>query len=64
METRRELEIQDYTDLSGHMAARPLKFVKDKDDCGWLCDKRVNPEGNLREQGCWRCDEMTFTAGG
>jgi hypothetical protein len=60
METAREVEIQDYSELCGHMATRPLKFVKDRENYGWLCDKYVNPNANLREQGCWRCDEMAF----
>jgi hypothetical protein len=60
MNTTQEMEIQDYTYLSGHMAARPLKFVKDGNNYGWLCDKFVDPGRDLREQGCWRCDEMPF----
>lgn len=55
--------VDDYTDLCGHTAARPLKYVKDKEGYGWLCDKNVNPNLNLRDQGCWRCDEMAFPTG-
>jgi len=47
-----------------HKPARPLKFVKDRDGNGWLCDKDVDPKIDLREQGCWRCDEMAFPDGG
>ena len=47
-----------------HKPARPLKFFKDKDGVGWLCDKDVDPHKDLREQGCWRCDEMAFPDGG
>ena len=47
-----------------HKPARPLKFFKDKDACGWLCDKDIDPEKDFREQGCWRCDEMAFPDGG
>lgn len=45
-------------------AARPLRFVKDGDGNGWLCDADVDPDKDLREQGCWRCDEMAFPDGG
>jgi hypothetical protein len=47
-----------------HKAARPLRYFKDKDGYGWLCDKDVDPKKDLREQGCWRCDEMAFPTGG
>ena len=47
-----------------HKPARPLKYFTDKDGYGWLCDKGIDFEGDLREQGCWRCDEMAFPAGG
>lgn len=51
-------------DFVPHTAARPMKYVKDRDGNGWLCDKSADPNGNLREQGCWRCDEMAFPTGG
>lgn len=60
-----EIEYEDY-DLSTtdtHKPARPMKFFKDKDGCGWLCDKDVDPDGDLAAQGCWRCDEVTFPIG-
>jgi len=47
-----------------HKPARPLKYFKDKDGNGWLCDRDINTVGDLREQGCWRCDEMAFPDGG
>jgi roadblock/LC7 domain-containing protein len=61
----KEIETEDY-DLSStdtHRPARPMKFFKDKDGCGWLCDKDVDPDGDLAAQGCWRCDEVTFPVG-
>jgi len=47
-----------------HRPARPLKYVKDKDGNGWLCDADVDPGEDLSKQGCWRCDEMAFPDGG
>jgi hypothetical protein len=47
-----------------HVPARPLKFFKDANGYGWLCDKDIDPDGDLRAQGCWRCDEMAFPDGG
>ena len=47
-----------------HKPARPLKFFKDSNGDGWLCDTNIDPKGDLRAQGCWRCDEMAFPAGG
>jgi hypothetical protein len=47
-------------DFSG----RPLEYVKDRDGNGWLCDKGVDKSRDLREQGCWRCDEVSFPYGG
>jgi hypothetical protein len=37
-----------------HKPARPLKFFKDREGYGWLCDKGIDPVKDLREQGCWR----------
>ena len=59
-----DIRVEDYTYLYGHTATRPLKFFRDKDGNGWLCDKGIDPAGDLREQGCWRCDEMAFPIGG
>ena len=56
-------EREDMT-TDSHKPARPLKFFKDKEGCGWLCDKNIDPGKDLREQGCWRCDEMAFPDGG
>ncbi len=47
-----------------HKPARPLKFFKDKDGCGWLCDKDVDPDADFAAQGCWSCDEVAFPMGG
>jgi hypothetical protein len=47
-----------------HKPARPLKYFKDNEGFGWLCDKDIDPGRSLREQGCWRCDEMAFPTGG
>lgn len=57
-------KIEDYTYLYNHIPARPIKYFKDKDDYGWLCDKDINPDSDLKAQGCLRCDEMAFPAGG
>lgn len=64
MENAQEARVDDYSDLCGHMATRPLKYVKDRDGYGWLCDNNTDPAGDLRTQGCWRCDEMAFPTGG
>jgi hypothetical protein len=50
--------------MEPHQAARPLKFVKDKDGNGWLCDANIDVNGDLKAQGCWRCEEMAFPTGG
>ncbi len=47
-----------------HTPARPLKYFQDKEGYGWLCDKDIDFDGDLRKQGCWRCDEMAFPTGG
>ncbi len=47
-----------------HKPARPMRFFKDMEGNGWLCDKDVDPDKDLREQGCWRCDEIAFPFGG
>ena len=41
--------------------ARPMEVVFDEAGNHWLCDKGVNPRGDLRSQGCWRCGEFQFT---
>jgi hypothetical protein len=50
--------------MDTHKPARPLKYFKDRNGYGWLCDKNIDPEKDLRKQGCWRCDEMAFPDGG
>jgi hypothetical protein len=47
-----------------HIPSRPLKYFKDNEGFGWLCDKDIDPGKDFREQGCWRCDEMAFPTGG
>ena len=47
-----------------HKPARPLKYSKDTDGYGWLCDKYMDTEHDFAAQGCWRCDAMTFPTGG
>ena len=64
MEGNTQVRIDDYTYLCGHTPTRPIKYLKDKDGYGWLCDKEVEPFQDFREKGCWRCDEMAFPAGG
>jgi hypothetical protein len=54
----------EFFDYSPHKSVRPLKFVKDKDGNGWLCDKDVDVDRDLRKQGCWRCEDMPFPDGG
>lgn len=51
-------------DFVPHRPARPIKFVKDKDGDGWLCDTNVDVNKDLKDQGCWRCEEMAFPDGG
>ena len=64
MEGKKDVKIEDYTYLYNHSPARPMKFVKDQNGDGWLCDKAVVADRELRKQGCWRCDEMAFPTGG
>jgi hypothetical protein len=64
METKRVERVDDYTGLYHHEPSRPIKFVKDNEGYGWLCDKKADPMRDLRVQGCWRCDEMAFPEGG
>jgi len=47
-----------------HKPARPMKFFKDMDGNGWLCDKDIDPKSDFEKQGCWRCEDMAFPAGG
>jgi len=59
-----ENDTREEMSTSTHKPARPLKFFKDKEGNGWLCDKDVDPNGDLKAQGCWRCEEMAFPTGG
>ena len=47
-----------------HKPARPIQFIKDRYGNGWLCDKGIDPDGDLEAQGCWRCEDMAFPMGG
>ena len=47
-----------------HKPARPMKFFKDKNGNGWLCDTDIDFDGDLEAQGCWRCEDMAFPMGG
>ena len=68
MKKRKEKPMNDDTRQEAttetHKPARPLKYFKDKDGYGWLCDKDIDPNGDFAAQGCWRCDEMAFPTGG
>jgi hypothetical protein len=57
-------DTREPTTTEPHRAARPLMYIQDKDGYGWLCDKDIDPDKDLRSQGCWRCDEMAFPVGG
>jgi hypothetical protein len=35
-----------------HKPARPLKFLKGKEEYGWRCNKDIDPVGDFRDQGC------------
>jgi len=59
-----ENDTREEVSTSTHKPARPLKFFKDKDGNGWLCDKDIDPDADLEVQGCWRCEEMAFPTGG
>jgi len=64
------MDEQMYRDRKGemttdiHKPARPMKYYRDTNGYGWLCDKKIDPEKDFRAQGCWRCDEMAFPDGG
>ena len=44
---KKKVKEEDYTYLYHHLPARPLKYVKDGDGYGWLCDKGVDPKRDL-----------------
>jgi len=64
MEAKRERMPEEVKHFEPEYSGRPLIFVKDGEGNGWLCDKGVDLAKDLREQGCWRCDEVTFPIGG
>jgi hypothetical protein len=47
-----------------HKPARPLRYFRDAEGNGWICDKDIDPDGDLEAQGCWRCEDMAFPTGG
>jgi hypothetical protein len=51
----------EYDGTEPHHAARPMKVVEDNDGCRWLCDADVDEDKDLKDQGCWRCEELPFT---
>ena len=64
MKDDKEIILEDYSYLFHHTPSRPMRYIKDREGYGWLCDKRVDTTRDLRKQGCWRCDEMAFPTGG
>jgi hypothetical protein len=40
--------------------ARPMIVITDRDGNRWLCDKDVDPNKDLAEQGCWQCGDEHF----
>jgi len=44
--------------VKAHRDARPMKVVKDKYGCAWLCDVDVDENKDLESQGCWRCGKL------
>jgi roadblock/LC7 domain-containing protein len=58
-----EYEDYDLATTDTHKPARPMMFFKDKEGNGWLCDKGIDPDGDLEAQGCWRCEDMAFPMG-
>jgi hypothetical protein len=40
-----------------------MQFLRDREGKGWLCDKGVDPDGDLKAQGCWRCEDIPFPMG-
>jgi hypothetical protein len=43
---------------------RPMKVVRDKYGRLWLCHVDVDEEGDIEDQGGWRCGDLTFTCFG
>lgn len=46
-----------------HRPARPMRYFKDENGNGWLCDKDIDFDGDLEGQGCWRCEDVAFPMG-
>lgn len=61
-ESPRAYDVYDLTP-AGREPARPMQFLRDREGKGWLCDKGVDPDGDLKAQGCWRCEDIPFPMG-
>ena len=59
MEARNQARVEP--EVMAHTPARPMKVVADRDGTMWLCDKNVDEDKALKEQGCWQCGELAFT---
>lgn len=59
MEARKQA--REEPEVAAHKAARPMKVVADRNGTMWLCDKNVDEDKALKEQGCWQCGELAFT---
>ena len=57
----KEKQVEEQRPLEPHHAARPMKIIKDEKGEPWLCDENVDPEKDLRKQGCWNCGDLAFT---
>jgi hypothetical protein len=57
----KEMQASNDSQYVPHTPARPMKVIIDDKGTPWLCDKGVDPEGSLAEQGCWNCGEIAFT---
>ncbi len=44
-----------------HDSARPMQCYMDPEGVLWLCDKPIDPAKPMKDQACWRSDEVYFT---
>ncbi len=51
----------DIYEVDPNHPARPMEVVFEEGGNHWLCDKGVDPDRDLAEQGCWRCGDFAFT---
>jgi len=54
-------EEEEIYEVDPNHPARPMEIVFDEEGNHWLCDKGVDPKGDLATQGCWRCGDFQFT---